>query len=489
MSRRFHTGLLVLCACVIAFFSLLAAGDAFSMVLAAVGAGVLGLLCLWDYRVGLAALFLAMPVSQLGSHNTSSMKQALTGAVVALWFVWRLIKQEDHRRFLSEPFFGFVALFLAVTALSTVWAGNGLGFWVKNVLLLWSLLFVLKDAMKTPGASFLMVVLIIAAMVAEAAYGLIQFTADHTLMNSLFRVQGTTEHANIYGKFISMGLLYLTGLMIVLRGKAVRWLGAAAGLILVMGLVVSFSRNAMINLAVGLAFLIPMAYQWRIRKAVLIVLAVVYIGANALIVINIWPQSQERRAEEYEFSAMFRVAQDNYSILDLMKKRFQDGSGRDVIWQAARHAFYKQPVFGHGYRMGSQALMETIRWSYDDWTLRIGSVVEDGTFVPYGIHCHNMVLQILVEMGLAGLVLIGWFYYLAFRKSREQLTKPLPGLARMMVMLGTAYLIADLYFGLFESGHVFGFENTCYAFIFNTALVFWGASAEPPAPRPAPRPA
>jgi O-antigen ligase len=282
-----------------------------------------------------------------------------------------------------------------------------------------------------------------------------------------------------------MGLLYVTGLFMLLRQTAARWALAGAAVVLSLGFILSFSRGAYMSLAVGLVFFIPMALQWRIRKVILVVLAVAYVAVNALIVFDAWPPPPDKTLDLQAYSLLFPATQGRLGIKELMQKRFQDDAGRDAIWETARRAFHEHPVFGSGFHKASQTMAGAVRMDYKEWIGLIGESQDNGFFIDSFPHPHNFILHVLVELGLVGLVLMLLCYYFLFKRAREQLARLPAGPGRILVLLGTAYLVADLFHGVFEPANIFGSDSTWYAYLFNVALVLWGDGVAPEPALPA----
>lgn len=79
------------------------------------------------------------------------------------------------------------------------------------------------------------------------------------------------------------------------------------------------------------------------------------------------------------------------------------GSGRTSIWAVGLEAAKHRPIFGYGLGNFQQA--------YDLFYLHVHQTY------PYGFSspAHNILVHYIVELGVVGLVLLGWFFWAQFR--------------------------------------------------------------------------
>lgn len=121
------------------------------------------------------------------------------------------------------------------------------------------------------------------------------------------------------------------------------------------------------------------------------------------------------------------------------KESFDEGSGRLELWRIAWRLSKKEPVFGYGF-----GTSEIVLWAEGDYQ-KIGS--SD----PQGIHTHNSLLRLLIEMGWAGISFSILFFISLFRRfahlARASPTRELHSL--MLVLFAT--IIAGLVDSFFES--------------------------------------
>ncbi len=220
--------------------------------------------------------------------------------------------------------------------------------------------------------------------------GVTLFPWDANLTRS-GRSTGSLGNANLLGGFASAMLpLGVTALIILKKpSKLVRYLSAGLfGILAVLAVISSGTRGSLLGLTAGCGF---MAF-WYIRKyrislratlPVLLILAAV-LAATAL------PMSS--RLAELDPDA------EEQGTLQVRK----------LIWSGALAVFADNPLFGHG--PGSFQILYPAHRSPDYSILGVSHNT---------LHAHCEYLEILVDLGITGLLFWGAIAFLTFKKLRD----------------------------------------------------------------------
>ena len=225
-------------------------------------------------------------------------------------------------------------------------------------------------------------VLVALGGLAAAAYGAYVFYSNPTYAlaaNLRLVVQSATT--SIDPNHFAAAMLF-PGLIVAmwsLRTKRLmlKFLGFASFALIALAILLSGSRGGFISLAVGLLyFLLRSRYRVQLL-AVILILSSSLAGAKT----SIWMR--------------FAHAIDT------------GGSGRTSIWSVGAEAAKHRPVEGYGIGNFQQA--------YDLFYINVHQTY------PYGFSspAHNIVVHYLVELGIVGLALLGWFYVEQFRSLRH----------------------------------------------------------------------
>lgn len=103
---------------------------------------------------------------------------------------------------------------------------------------------------------------------------------------------------------------------------------------------------------------------------------------------------------------LFSLASNNYSRFEeLTNLKKGSASDRFILWRSGFSAFLQKPLFGYGLDNQSQAYFP--RYEVD-WALYSPPSV-------YSDRAHNLILDILLSVGLLGLIFFIYFYYWIFK--------------------------------------------------------------------------
>ena len=212
------------------------------------------------------------------------------------------------------------------------------------------------------------------------------------------RMWGNLNQPNQVATYLALGLAAC--LFLVHRYRQWRAISVAAMLLLLLGMALTFSRIAWLHIVVvgvlaGMSLSTESrARTWSIRLLVLVspmlVLALVFQGWNWLIAVanSVW----------------------TFDLPGSMGERLEAGVGlRSLLWTHAWHIFLAHPWLGGGW--GDYA------WNQFVQTETLGNV-------EMSMNAHNIALDLLAKVGLAGLFAV--FVPLAFWASglRKRLRKP-----------------------------------------------------------------
>ncbi|WP_088284870.1 O-antigen ligase [Ideonella sp. A 288] len=352
-----------------------------------------------DYRVGVACLIVLLPWSaspllpQTSGFNVNNYLIAAT--LVA--FVFQTMMR---RRELVKPPTYFVALYLVPITFGILIAWPYLAQGARNVGLVdapfyepfsflksrylkplgfvifaWLLANAVKTSKKPERWLALMVagavLPSIAVFVLIGVYGLTlsNLQAQRSFMGPL------GYHANEMGLMLMSAagpMLFIVG---GIRNVLVRALCAVSLAVVATAVVLSFSRGAFLALLV-----VVLLYLLRTRRVAVMLVAVVL----AVIGLIVAPEAvRERVTTGMQSGAVAQAAE-----------RLDDPltAGRVAVWQLLLPEVAKSPLWGRG--LGSTS-----------WSDAVGS----GIYVAN--HPHNLYLEILLDLGLLGLMAILYVYY------------------------------------------------------------------------------
>jgi O-antigen ligase len=436
---------------------LLVASQPLAAVVLALAVAAFGLLALITPLATLVVLLILAPLRTLIATESSlqlplDIGQLALAALLLCWVFYRAAHERRLPRLVWSPTILPVLLFIIAISLSAFGAislSAWLNEWLKWVQVLILILFCL-DLAADQAWEWLIFGLILSG-VANALIGIYEFMggsgALHLLINDrFFRAFGTFGQPNPFGGF--MGLLAPIALTAAL-GYSVRarrfWHGtkqlpispiiaasfyiAASGL-LVVGVIVSWSRGAWLGYALSLGAVL-FALPRRLWQSVGLVVAVTGI-IGGLWLTGRLPLSVVSRIssafEETFATADVRgvdITSENYALIE-----------RLAHWQAAVNMATDYPWLGVGFGNYEVAYP---RYRLINWKFPLG-------------HAHNYYLNVLAETGIIGLVayIILWVSLIVLTWRTRRHPDPLArfmavGLFGSWVYLATHSLTDNLY--------------------------------------------
>ncbi len=418
--------------------------------------GIAGLLIIvsiliWPY----AGLFLITALTPFENVfnvtflEAKSTKLGLLAFVVFVGVVRRLTQRVERIKSTSKSYTPPLLFFLASAALSTLLGSSpersALGL-VQLLLVYVFYLVVSETSLPTEVASrifslimFLSVPLAVLAVL-QAIWGYSVFgSASQQLLDLqgryvtplgfLQRGSATFDNPNAAGAFFS-GVLAMAFLRVLVpRTPKLRYL--TIGLLSGLGLLVTFSRGAMVGAACGLFFLLSISKISRLRRR----LAFSFVGLFVALVLF--------RVPGEGAVAYFRPGPQGIAI----------PYSRLEAWQSGISIVKQHPVVGVGI-YGFIAQGGVLR-----------SLVEDPTVIAPPRHPHNGLLKALVEQGILGG--LGYLYFLVtfLRISAASLRQNSTKLKHYWIFASIAYFGASL-FGqeLFDAGVTIGASSITVMF-------------------------
>lgn len=214
------------------------------------------------------------------------------------------------------------------------------------------------------------------------------------------------HNANYQAAWFVLSLLYTIGVVILIKGRIWRWMFLAGAMIIGIGLALTFSRGAILAIALGLTVQV----LWSIRKAGIKKLwkdlaILIIVGFSVYLVVN----NINIPMKGYETSSW-----------EFLRYRFHP-----EVWSADQDRFLR-------WSQGLKAFMAR-PWG---WGLSgVYAVVEGGSV-------HNLFGEIALECGLIGLALFCGLLYFLFSKSSRL------GRATVLPMVAISGAIGVLTHGL-----------------------------------------
>jgi O-antigen ligase len=392
----------------------------------------------------LAVLFVvAVPWSRLARAATGPGGLRAAGRELAA--ATRGIR--DHP--LTPPF----AVFAGLTLLSALLSGDpGWSLWLSRDLLriaaFYLVLAYTRDAAHALRAwqGFLV------ALTLMACYGLAQAwlcrVRPHVITEPWLseicvhpsRVSGPFSIYMTFGGVLLLGALFLLAHLANVRWREVGWM-VPAGLVMVVALALTYSRNAWLGLVVG-ALVLVLAGQRAGRT--LLALAILVVAAAAVSPPAVWQRAR--------------------SVVDLRDETARD---RVAMWQSGLAMIADHPVLGVGPGQ--------VRAWYAHY--RRPQAVRPSTG-----HLHNSPIQIAAERGLPALAAWTWLWVIFFRHAGGVLARLAPdrARARALVCASLSGVAGFLVAGLFE--HNFG-DAEVAMLVYALMTVPFVVARDLPAPR------
>jgi len=335
--------------------------------------------------------------------------ELLLGAALASWLIRVMVRRETLTIGRTEII--AVAILLYVFAVSLLRAENTIAAvveWLKWAEFLALYLFVgqgLSDAEKR-----LLVAALLIAGAGQALLGIYQFLrqvgpSEFVLLGRYMRASGTFEQPNPFGAYMGLVLPLGYGIGIAYlpkRGKdglarnGLWLLACAAGALLMLGLIMSWSRGALLGMTVGLGIVLVVRYRRYWPLAIVSALVLLMVGPQ---LVSLVPGDLLERLLD-----VTRYAGKDLTAIEITDANFAVIE-RTAHWQAAWRMFESNPWLGVGI---GQYPVRYAEFAVPRWEHALG-------------HAHNIYLNVLAENGLAGLtaysLMMGLFAWRTLRAS------------------------------------------------------------------------
>jgi O-antigen ligase len=444
------------------------------LVLAALAVGILCLLRL-DAAIGL--LFFMAPLVILKDKAFGDYKLVYAAGILALWAVKKIYYREDFSALARHPLAGFVAAFTVLAAVSAFGAEETRESFKYLLKYLGNLIFifVLADTMRGRKDARRIMAFLLAGACLEALYGCYEFFANHReAFPLLYRSKGTFYHPNIYARYLSLMLLFVTGFFLAARDKRMKALYFLCAALIAAGGLFSFSRSAVLSYGMGLLYLVPEWFGWRWRKIVPWVFAAFFLVSHFEIAATVWKTADPRNSHlEAEFDDELRAFRERTSFDSFVYQRFFRPVSREKMWEGAAAMIAAKPWLGFGPGMIAISSVSYVDLTYWDLGFQLDQFEKEGFIFPHAIaNPHNLFLHVMVEMGIGGALLMLWLYGVIFtqvRRARDAVEDPEN---RIFFLAGTACVINDLFMGCVEPANMFGPGSLGLVFVFFASLIF-----------------
>jgi O-antigen ligase len=338
--------------------------------------------------LGLCLAITAIPLSSEWSVGVGGLNLTLMEPAVGLALVAWLLRGARERSLRLWPSALLVAQLLVLTifllsAISSEARVPSLKDTIKWVELV--VVFVLAvDLARDAAAARWLALAIVGAAALEACFGMFQFGTGrgpfYFAIGPFMRAHGHFGQPNPFAGYLGTALPLALALAVLLpRDSLARWVRPAAAL-LVVGIVLSFSRGAWLGIACAIVVMLavgsPRSRRW------LVPIGAALLALGVLGTLGLLPAAvSERLGIIGEYFGPFDVRRvdvtpENWSVVERM-----------AHWQAAWHMFLDHPWLGLGPGNYGTA--------YERYFL-------PGWLDPLG-HAHNYYLNLAAEVGLVGL--------------------------------------------------------------------------------------
>ena len=331
----------------------------------------------------------------LGSAGTITRYLGIL-SITVIWLNRIIVKRLKIRKppkvVWSWALFTFLAFISQLWALDTMATTQGL-FTLGGLFLIYFSCGILQITDKDYS---LLATCTLLGGVTAAIFSIILFargiTYQQTIRASLVIGSERWEDPNEFATSLILPLALALGLFVYGR-KLWRVLGGVCVIMMGVAIFLSGSRGGAIGAFIATAMLMK-RLKWRTRLKLIVAVAL------AISIVSCFNPHLVIR----------------FSLQDVL---VSGGAGRFAIWQVGWNAFVKKPLFGYGYNNFSHAY-EIARVDFP----------QTGYFVrPFQV-AHNIYLQVLVELGLLGGVIILaaiWQHWKTLRNfsGHAKLAKPL----------------------------------------------------------------
>jgi putative inorganic carbon (hco3(-)) transporter len=392
--------------------------------------------------------------------------QILLAAVVA-GSVWMLKKYDDYilpRMQILLPLIIFMVWTL-IAAFVSANVSEGLTISKKFYLFLLVPLVPLLVRGRNRLNWIYKAILLVAAI--SSLIGLVQFAVNPD-RNELNRISGSMSQWMTYSGLLMLALVLLTAYGFAAGFRKHKWVIAVA-LVVVLALVLSWTRNAWIGAVAGITVLVIL---WRPRAIAILLAAIL-----ALYVLS--PGVIKHRLQ---------------SAMDMKDPRLH-------VYLTAMHLIQDNPWFGVGPKnVKHEAPKYREEKDFPDWLKRIVAAYsnpsqyrEEEKEFPAWLyqHMHNNLFQIAAETGIPGLIIWLWFMgrlawdaLSCYRSARKGLFAKDEGLRKEALMASSAALAcwaALMLAGMFEYNFGDSEVLTLFLFTMSAPYAFLGAPGVSPA--------
>lgn len=351
-------------------------------------------------QFGVLLLVPAVPFGSLAQVSVGVLTVSLTEALVALvlgaWLM-RLVASQREIRIswprLTLPLVVFLGV-LVLSALQAVWLEYSAKEILKWIEVLAVYVLVANEMGGRWGKTLIFALLATGALV--ALHGIYQFLFQvgpegFVLFDRFMRAHGTFAQPNPYGGYLGLTLPVAVGLVVagVLRtGGRAGWQwtlwAAGTGLVMLVALIMSWSRGAWLGFGAALAA-VGLAVAVRSGRAAMLGTVFAILAAYALLaggLARVPPSIVQRFSDFIPYLGVMdvrgvEVTDANFAVLERM-----------AHWQSAVGMWTDQPWLGVG--IGNYAAVYSA-YALPLWPLALG-------------HAHNFYLNISAEAGALGLL-------------------------------------------------------------------------------------
>ena len=334
-----------------------------------------------DFPFGLYVLL--VPFDNLLALGAFGTLTRLLGIVAGVFLMIWIIRRRDALP-VSRPLAILIALGAWMLA-SSVWALNqGAALQIMPTYVGLFLLYAVLSSLPISPAQFrILLWLVVAGSLCAAAYGINIFYhhPSYAASDGPARLVMESGSATIDPNHFADVLLFPVAIVIMwaLRARrvAAKLAGIAALVVLVTAILLSGSREGFTGiLLICVYYLVRSRYRFQLAA----------VGAALAIVIGTMQTSLWER-----FSTALATG----------------GSGRTSIWAVGLEAAKHNLLVGYG--------IGNFQSAYDLFYLKVQQVYPFG----YDSPAHNILVHYIVELGLVGLALLGWFFWAQFRSLKD----------------------------------------------------------------------
>ena len=231
-------------------------------------------------------------------------------------------------------------------------------------------------------------------------------------MLALFRLKpgGFFSNANVFGIMMIFAAPFWTAIAIWGKKWNLRIFAAALSMVLIISIVLTNCRSAMVGIFFSIVFYFAIAKKLRYFFSIAAVIAIIFLSSPLLRVV---------------ISAGLRVERGT--------------TNREEIWRNSIDLLKRNFLFGVGAGNYKAEFSPYIKTAYER------GFIKD---IP---HAHNEVLNASAELGIGGFILIMILYYFPLKRGFQLLRKPLSEFDRMVLYGAMGILFANIGDSIFDS--------------------------------------